>query len=236
MVQMALADGGIVSEPYRYFKEHESIYRYIDARLSGTREAYLSADRDTRRRLLLDSSNYAMLTANTPLNQADRSFEIYRDHYPAIDPPELASIFAENGIGFHTNKAKYITNNISNIEIIGRVDRLLVDGNDDEAQELLMNLSGIGPAKSAFTLAMLGWTDHICADTHFCQYMDIDPRVYEKYSADEYKDLADRALSEIPDLRNEVSDFLCQWICFDINRGEIETHDLFFRHIAEITS
>lgn len=235
MVQQAIcADGGIVSQPVQYFRENEEIYRYIDERLNGTRESYLECERETRIRLLYDSSTYALLTANTPLEQADRAFRIYREHYPDIDRESLAKDFGENGIGFYNNKAKYIVSNLADRELFRDVDHCIVTDKGDHAQTHLMDASGVGPAKSAFSLAMLGFTDHACLDTHVCQYLDIDPREYEKYSADEYKDMVSRAFDQVPELRDEISPFLLQWLLFDLNRGTIETHDLWFKHVVRV--
>lgn len=237
MVQTALCDGGIVSQPYHHFMEHESIYRYIENRLDGTRRSYLESDTDTRLRLLLDITNYAMLTANTPLEQADRSFEIYLDHYPNFDPQSLAITLAENGIGFYNNKARYIHENYNNLDdLFVRVDNLLGSGRENNAQDVLMEASGIGPAKSAFSLAMLGFTDHACIDTHVAQQLGLDPRVYERFDATQYKELVEKAFSQVPELKGEISPFLLQWVLFDLNRGYVETHDHWFEHVTRLTS
>lgn len=232
MVQTVITDGGIVSEPTHYFRENEETYRYIGQRLDGTRETYLEADKNTRLRLLFDSATYALLTANVPLEQADTGFKVYRKHFPNISEQSLASDLSENGVGLNKNKSSYIKDNQGRMNtLFADVDDALLDGRGDEAQSLLMEAKGLGPAKSAFALAMLGFTDHACLDTHVCQYLGIDPRTYDKFSADEYKSLVDEAFNQVPDLRGEISPFLLQWLLFDLNRGEIETHDLWFNHV-----
>jgi len=233
---MALCDGGIVSQPYQYYRDNKATYDAIADRLERTRQTYLDAPDEVRLRLLFDSATYALLTANTPLQQADKAFAIYREHYPDITPEVLGKEMAENGIGFYNMKATYIRDNLdARDEIFVPVDNLLVTGKDRHVQQVLMDARGIGPAKSAFTLAMLGFTDHACIDTHVAQYLGIDPRIYEKYSADEYRALADEVFSAVPDLRDEVTPFLLQWIVFDIHRGKIEEHDLWFEHVERIS-
>lgn len=236
MVQMALCDGGMVSQPTQHFRENEPIYRYIGERLDQTKQSYLEADSLTRLRLLFDSTTYALLTANTPLEQADRAFEIYRDHYPDLCREDLTHNIAEAGIGFYNLKSDGICQNWNNMDLFRDIDNLLMTGQDDKAQSRLMEARRIGPAKSAFALAMLGWTDHACIDRHVARAVGINPKEYEKYSASEYKSLVDRVFQQIPELQDEISPFLLQWIIFDVQRGEIETHDLFFQHVEFITS
>lgn len=236
MPQMVMADGGMVSEPKHYYNQNMETYQYINQRLSGTQKTYLESDKDTRLRLLMDSATYALITAHTPLDQADRAFEIYRDHYPEIDVDSLGVDFKENGIGFYNNKARYIRHNLDHMDtLFAEIDDNLMSGDSFKAQELLMDAHGLGPAKSAFTLSMLGWTDHVCLDTHVCQYLGLNPRDYENHEVEEYTEMAREAFEQLPSLKDEISPFLLQWLIFDINRGEIETHDLWFTHVIEVT-
>lgn len=250
MAQQAIcADGGIVSQPYAHFEQNESVYRYIEARLDGTRGAYLGANPFTRLRLLFDSATYALLTAQTPLPRADEAFQRYTDLTPNPTREELEDEFADAGIGFHNSKARYIAENWDLIEeVFIPADRALCAGDDLQAQDHLMGAYGVGPAKSAFSLATLGFTDNACADSHICRYFGIDPRSYDKHDARQYRDLVDDAFASVPDLVDETSTFVAQWVTWDLARGDdgshapreaqgrIETHDTWFEHVARSVS
>lgn len=241
MVQTVISDGGIVPEPLHYFREHESTYRYIGERLSATKQAYLDADRETRLRLLFDASSYALITANAPLEQADRGFRVYVDHYRENDgdvvETGLVDALSNASFGFYNMKGGYIADNYDRLDdLFADVDEMLISGNDDEAQARLMDASGLGPAKSAFTLSMLGWVDHACLDTNVCQYLDMDKRVYDRYDADEYKALVAEAFARLPTLSDEISPFLLQWLIFDLKRDKIEPHDMWFLHVQQVIS
>lgn len=235
MVQTVMTDGGIVNQPYYHYQQNKDTYDEIHNRLVETRESFLESNPDSRYRALFDITTYALLTANTPLAQADKSFEIYKSHYPDLDQSELAEDFKNNGIGFHQNKSKYIVNNQSAFdEIFVPVDNLLVSNRENNAQSALMDAQGIGPAKSAFSLAMMGFTDHACLDTNVCQQLGIDPKEYERHTADQYKELAQAAFKKVPNLSNELPPFMVQWVLFDVNRGSVETHDHWFDHVNSL--
>jgi len=216
----------MVSKPYNHYDENRETYNRIADRLDGIRESYLSAGAHARLRALFDSTTYALLTARAPLEQADRAFDIYVSHYPNLDVDYLSTEFQENGIGFYNNKAKYIGSNAELCdEVFLRADRALTRGHEYQAQSIMMNATGIGPAKSGFLLATLGFVQHACADTHVCQLLDLDPREYENHSAEEYKQFIDDAFDKVPRLKDELGPFMLQWICFDTHRGGVETHD-----------
>lgn len=232
MVQQAITDGGIVSQPYAHFDSHRSIYLYIQERLDRTLEGYLNLPEIDRIKLLFDSATYALLTAQAPLERADMAFQSYHES-GSLDADELAQLFSDDGLNYCVNKAEYIDRNSKNTGPFYRADRAIRDDRIIDAQQSLMDVHGLGPAKSAFSLAMMGVTRTACLDAHICRYFDVDPRAYEKHDARQYLELVDRTFAPISNLVDETSHFLTQWITWDVARGRgVEYHDSWFEHVA----
>lgn len=234
MVQTILSDGGIVKEPVKHYQDNQETYDRIRDNLDATRKGYITASPRTRRRLIKDAASYATITANIPLKMADRAFEMYVAHRPDPDKHRLATAFAHNGVGMWDYKSDYVIGIDGSDEIVADVDVHLRSADYVAAQNRLMDLPGLGPAKSAFAPAMLGFTEYACLDTNVAQYFDVDDREVSNMDATDYQAFMSRLFDEVPELDGKVPPFLLQWITFDLQRDGIERHTDWFKHTARI--
>lgn len=209
------------------YADHEAAYERIDSRVRAVKAAYEAADEETRTTALKRAYAYAVLTANSPLEAADRSYARWLQG----DSPR-AVCYEER----HTNqKGDWFASGLENFaEKVAPVDEAILAGEYGEAAEIAAeNLTGISRVKGRFMIGLLTG-ETACIDTHAERFVrnyvtdgdrladgknDASPETYET---------ATKALS---DALSGISRFVVQWISFDAARDTFTPHDNFYNSL-----
>jgi len=209
------------------YQNHAESYQNIEKHLDNLREVFLIESRPKQRRLLLSSYEFAVLTIQTPTDIAEEAFELYKGGEDKSD--------AFQKVNYWRNKADYIERTRSRFEEVDKVIDLLEEGDVDKAhRHLADHFTGVSTVKAAFTLAMIGFTSRACIDTNVRQVIpEEDPYdgcVISKYM-EEVESFSEWAAKKFRD-RERPSNFLLQWIIFDLNRGTHHKHVKFWENLG----
>ena len=158
MTDATLSDAGRATL-HGQFTAYEAAYKRIEARIQAVKAAYEAADEETRLTALKRAYAYAVLTANSPLEAADRSYARWLEG----DSPR-AVCYEER----HTNqKGDWFAAGLANFaEKTRPVDRKILAGEYGEAAEIAADtLTGISRVKARFMVGLLTG-ETACIDTH----------------------------------------------------------------------
>ena len=218
-----LTDAGRATLQEQY-AGHEAAYNRIESRIQAVRAAYEAADRDTRMTALKRAYAYAVLTANSPLEAADRSYA----RWLAGDSPR-AVCYEER----HTNqKGDWFASGLADFRGKAEpIDARILAGEYGEAAEVAADsLTGISRVKARFMVGLLTG-ETACIDTHAERFVrdhvtgGDDLADAKNNSSPEKYETATKALQTGAP---EVSRFVAQWISFDAARGTFTPHDNFY--------
>jgi len=209
------------------YAAHEAAYERIDARIRAVKGAYMAADEDTRLTALKRAYAYAVLTANSPLAAADRSY----GRWLAGDGPREVC-YDER----HTNqKGNWFATGLENFTDKARpVDRKILAEEYGEAAEIAAeNLTGISRVKARFMVGLLtGETG--CIDTHAERFISDNVTGGKSLVAQKnnttpnaYETAMEALETGIP----KVSRFVVQWVSFDAARDTFTPHDNFYNSL-----
>ena len=223
MTDATLSDAGRATLQEQY-SAHEAAYKRIEARIQAVKAAYEAADEETRLTALKRAYAYAVLTANSPLEAADRSYARWLQG----DSPRAVCVEER-----HTNrKGDWFASGLENFAEKARpVDRKILAGEYGEAAEIAAeNLTGISRVKARFMVGLLTG-ETACIDTHAERFV--------RTHVTDGDDLADAKNNSSPEKYETatkalqtgapgVSRFIAQWISFDAARGTFTPHDNFY--------
>lgn len=217
-----------MKEPIEFYEQHEEDYREISEKLDKVNDKFLNSDRETQRRMILDSYIFSVLSVQTPVS-------IHEDAFRSIKHgEELES--AMSSVNYWKNKVQYIRETEVRFEEIDEAIDLLEAGEVDKAQrKVLDEFKGVGTVKSAFTLAMLGFKQKACIDTNVLTALGMEREdAYSGVVIEKYEAFCDNAFEEIDsELKSRVdSQFMNQWVVFDAVRDELTDHQVFFDHVG----
>lgn len=211
----------------RQYQENEAMYRKISDELDKVRMNFENADRSTQKDILRTSSEFAILTVRVDVDRAEDVFARFQDTDTWREAWKLFQTL--NG---KNQKFDYITRNRTQADF-GKIVDLLNAGEYAAAwRETIREVKGVGPRKASFTLAMCGKKRFMCIDTNVAQMAGVSENDDETRDAsvdyDRYTSLCDDIRAQYPELDEELSPFVLQWVLFDANRGNISTHDPYF--------
>ena len=223
MTDATLSDAGRATL-HDQFTAHEAAYKRIEARIQAVKGAYEAADKETRMVALKRAYAYAVLTANSPLEAADRSYARWLQG----DSPR-AVCYEER----HTNrKGDWFASGLENFRAKARpVDREILAGEYGEAAELAADtLTGIGRVKARFMVGLLTG-ETACIDTHAERFIrdyvaggDELADAKNAASPEEYE----TAIQALSAGLTDVSPFVAQWVSFDAARDTFTPHNNFY--------
>lgn len=209
------------------YTAHIAAYKRIEARIQAVKGAYEAADEETRVVALKRAYAYAVLTANSPLAAADKSY----GRWIQGDGPR-AVCYEEQ----HTNqKGDWFASGLEHFaDKVAPVDDKILAGEHAEAAEIAADtLTGIGRVKARFMIGLLtGETG--CIDTHaeafIADYVtDGESLVSAKNNASPAQ--YETAMEALETGISEVSRFVVQWVSFDARRGTFTPHDNFYNSL-----
>lgn len=213
-------------KPVDQYHKHMEKYEVISHKLETAKQKFERSDRETQRRLLLDSYIFATISVQTPVDIHEDAFRRIKEGEKLEDA--LASV------NYRKNKASYIRETETKFEVIDHVINLLEKEEVNAAHKnISKNFKGVGTVKAAFTLAMLGYKNKACLDTNVLNAADIDRKqIYNGVKIEKYdrqcNAVLDKAGLELPD---RLSNFMKQWIIFDAQRESFTNHNIFFESI-----
>lgn len=206
---------------HEWVTQHKKHYDIVELNLKDTHREFKHADQERRREMLLGSYKFAAISVQTPVAIHERAWTAL------MGGTDYAEALKE--VNYWRNKAKWMRETESRFEHIDNVLKRLDQGNVKEAQQLIVNhFKGVGLKKSAFTLAMLGYTDMFCIDTNVRQAAGVTFE-YTGKKVDVYHDTVDDIVDTYSIVNRDP--FLIQWSLFDAMRGEPYKHNTFFKHI-----
>jgi thermostable 8-oxoguanine DNA glycosylase len=209
--------------PAQFLEEHSEDYEQIKDRLELVKNRFMEEDRLTQRRMVLDSYIFAVISIQTPLDVHERSYARY------TNGDEYEDAFRE--VNYKNNKISYIRETEVKFKAIDNVIDLLEANKIDEAHKLMCDeFKGVGMAKGAFTLAMLGFTSKMCVDTNVQQASGIED-VYSGVVVEKYENMCEKIRQQFSDLKDRLDPFMVQWVLFDYQRGEHRKHNVFFNQL-----
>jgi len=229
--QSVFGSNGIKSRPANHYSEHRCAYEYIDSRLRKTRSAVHTSDKQTVKRAVRDSIEYAIISVQTHVDRHEPAFVETRDDDLSRD--EIADRLESHAVQYYNNKARYIDENRSTVDFGEIAGRVMVD-DIDGAHELIMDCLGVGAAKAAFSLSMLGFDSKMCLDSHTLRMAEMNNRSADGVSMKEYNEICGKVMEKFDDIDGQLSPFLYQWLLFDTDRGFVEMHDPFYIHMESI--
>lgn len=220
----------MANNPADQLENHREQYEVISDSLDRVRNTFLSSDRFTQRVLLFDSVTFAVMSVQ---NSTDILARQYRAYCRADDWESVREAF--KGVNYGKNKYQYTRHNFDvAFEKSGEsVIKTLENGDVWGAVEILVeNFKGVSWIKAGFVPAMLGFKEVMCIDTNVAQMVDDESVKAQDYkSGSEYRDAVDRVKDEYPDVSEETSAFMLQWILFDANRKKgVIKHEEWFNH------
>lgn len=217
-----------MKEPIDFYEQHEEDYKEISEKLDKVNQKFLNSDRESQRRMILDSYMFAVLSIQTPVSIHEEAFRSIKNGDDYED--------AMSSVNYWKNKVSYIRETEVKFEEIDEAIDLLEAGEVDKAQrKVLDEFKGVGTVKSAFTLAMLGFKQKACIDTNVLTALGMDREdAYNGVVIEKYESFCSSAFEEIDsELKSRVdSQFMNQWIVFDAVREEFTNHEVFFDHVG----
>jgi thermostable 8-oxoguanine DNA glycosylase len=219
-----------VSNHYRYNRE---TYDKIESKLSNVREKFDNARMSDRISMLRRAHWFAVLSTQTQVSRHERAYKSLVNHVESGKPPAWAMPEVINDTNYYNNKAEYIMHAWDNSHHFDEVCRLLDMNQVDKAHRYLVdNIKGVSTMKSAFMLAMLGYTEKMCIDTNVSSLTGIESP--NTVVIDKYESACDSLKSKFSSLSKTLSPFMFQWVMFDYQRGVVSEHDVWFDSIEAI--
>jgi thermostable 8-oxoguanine DNA glycosylase len=230
MPQTTIQSGGQHTIPKSHYVENRPVYDYIEERLRQTRSVFESADNAGE--LLRHSTEYAIISVQTKVSNHEPAFLETRG---VSDQSEIADIFADNTVMYHNNKARYIAENRDSVDFNSLASRLK-DGEIDAVHESIVDQClGLGSAKGAFSLSMLGYTEKLCVDSHTANIAGLERDASADANTEEYEQLSQTILDTFSSLADELEPFMVQWIMFSADKGSLELHDPYYMWVEHVT-
>lgn len=225
--------GGITKmphEPFKHYEKNRETYCAISSELEEINEQFLNADRNTQRRMLLDSYIFAVISVQTPLDRHEEAFHAYISGERELENDAMKKV------NYWKNKISYIRETETRFEDIDEAIDLLESGTLDLAHRYIADtFKGVRTKKAGFTMAMLGFTGKMCVDTNVKQMAGLtDQQEYTGVVIEKYEEQCDSIRSKFSQLDDKLSPFMVQWVLFDSIRESVTLHREFLTHQLEL--
>lgn len=242
----------------RVFRENLYKCHKIEGRIDALHKMYRNADYDRQVRILRRTYVYTVFTANTSVEHADTAYALWLRGVPAHIAANRGGYHTNQKGSWIFDQLHGEGDKRPFEKAIQKPKRAIDDGDYAlAARHAQRELDGLGSVKAPFFVALL--TGHnACYDRHTNRFMD---KAVEGVTYEEDNDDVGIKWSEIQEKANELLDsipmdtnlFMKQWVAFDVENHlqakdadiddweaidisdfEIETHDLFYKSIAQL--
>lgn len=219
------------------YEHNQPIYDEIQAKLDGVRDVVETAPMFLASQIMMMGDVYSIISANTHVDAHELAYTRLMSE-DASDLDTIQEILGStratgehaHAVMYYNNKAKYIVDNLQIVDYTQQV-KMLREGEIDELHRYKVDhVKGIGMRKAAFSLAITGVTEKMCIDSNVARMFGIpDEDVYDGVVVEKYEAECERLRDQAPELVDEVSNFLWQWLVFDVAREVgVTTHDPWF--------
>lgn len=210
----------------QHYQNNRETYDHINQQLEQVRTKFENTDQQTRTAMLRTAQRFAVLSIQTTV-------ELHEDAFRELEGLEPKNKDPVKKLNYWKQKIRWINSLDQKTRELKQISELLLEGKIDEAHRLLIDeIKGVGAVKSAFMLAMLGYTSKICVDTHIQQIAGLE-EVYSGVVIEKYEEQCNEILEKYDRLKAELNPFMVQWILFDMDRGNISMHEPFFKAIKK---
>jgi len=220
-----------MKDPVDHYEQNRDVYDHISEQVQQTTGYFAQADRPEQRLLLNQAVTFALISAQTSVPIHEKG---YLNALEASDFNELEDGLLDAGVNYYRNKAKYIFHNMTEPDYEMVLD-LYDDGRINEMHRAIADeFKGVSIRKAAYAMAKVVTTDKMCIDTHVAQRAGIEPdEIYNGVVVDKYEAQCDEVIDNWPELREDLGQFMFQWVVFDSNRDEVTTHDAWFMSLPD---
>lgn len=210
----------------QHINKHHDKYSEIEKNLKQINTEFRNATRTEQRKMFKAAHQFAVLSIQTPV-------KLHEDAFRALQGLETENPQPVTSVNYWKNKISYINNLDGKTEQLDQIIDLLLAGRVDEAhRKTIDKVKGLGAAKAAFALAMLGFLSRACLDTNVRQATGIE-EPYTGVVVDKYMNQVSTALNQFEELEDTPM-FMKQWIVFDYQRGEFTNHECWFTAVENI--
>lgn len=218
-------------DPVDHYQEHSELYDRIGQKVEATTDAFAEADRQLQEMLLNQAVSFALISAQTSVDIHEKGYINVLD---ADSHSEIEDGLLEAGVNYYRNKAKYIFYNMTEPDYDRVLNHYEAGEIDQMHRAIADEFKGVGLRKAAFAMAKVVTTDKMCVDTHVAQQAGIDSDdIYNGVVVEKYENQCDRVVSNWPELRERLGQFLFQWVVFDAHMETVTTHDPWFLSLPE---
>jgi len=220
-----------MKHPVNHYEQNRDVYDHISEQVQQTTDYFAQADRPEQRLLLNQAVTFALISAQTSVPIHEKG---YLNALEASDFEEIEQGLLDAGVNYYRNKAKYIFYNMTEPDYEHILD-LYDEGRIDEMHRAIADeFKGVSTRKAAYAMAKVVTTDKMCIDTHVAQRAGIEPdEIYNGVVVDKYEAQCDDIIEQWPDLRENLGQFMFQWVVFDSNRETVTTHDAWFMSLPD---
>jgi|APHM01.1.fsa_nt_gi hypothetical protein len=219
-----------MTDAHNRYHDDESTYNRISMHLNGINRAFFELPEAKQNSLLFWSDLYALMSVMTNVNRLEPAFP---KAINAESKAEYRDIYYEHTILFPNNKSEYSAYNLTEVDYDVQRKMLEQGRIDDVHRYKVENVHGVSYTKAAFSLAMLGFTEKMCIDSHVQNYFDMDGRLNVN-SVAEYERICGSLRSKDPFLAEETCPFMFQWAVFDADRNdELTPHTRWFEMVDQ---
>jgi len=218
-------------DPVTQYERNADVYDHISEQVQNTTDYFAQAPRAEQRMLLNQAVTFALISAQTSVPIHEKG---YLNALEASDFNEIEDGLLDAGVNYYRNKAKYIYYNMTEPDYEHVLD-LYDEGRINEMHRAIADeFKGVSTRKAAYAMAKVVTTDKMCIDTHVAQRAGIEPdEIYNGVVVDKYEQQCDEIIEQWPDLRENLGQFMFQWVVFDSNRETVTTHDAWFMSLPD---
>jgi thermostable 8-oxoguanine DNA glycosylase len=220
--------------PIGHYRANKQVYDRLSDHVEATTSVFADAPRNVQTDLLHRAVTFALISAQTSVELHEHGYlDVMNEAH--TDRQALERALLENGVNYYKNKARYIHHNATAVNY----DAILshYDSGDIDAMHRAIadRCLGVGLRKAGFAMALVVTTEKACLDTHVAQMAGIDSDdIYNGVVVEKYEDQWDTILNQWPELSDQLSKFIFQWVLFSAHRGEVTTHDVWFESVEEV--
>lgn len=234
---------------FDHYEKHRDAYDHIQGRLDTTRDVLQTVPDEQLELSLFVADVYSLISTSTAVGAHEKGFATILDD--VADPEtqvtvddlsaKLGEVRAvvegrEQAVMYHNNKARYIIHNAREVDYT-RQRELFRNEQWDELHRFKSDeVKGLKLPKAAFSMAMCGVTEKYCIDGVLARHYDVVGDMGSPTCVETYEDRADQLIwDNVPEFRESVPDFICQWATWSTIRETLEMHDPWFAGISSVT-
>jgi hypothetical protein len=216
------------STPLEWANNHAVEYGKVLFRLGDVRSIMMQGSTEAAVEVIRRSYINSVLSIRTNVERHEQAFVGYFSGDMTLDEAAGTTVFGNN-------KTKWIEEGLRSTawrDLIEGIRSGIEDGELASVLELVVTtLKGVSYRKGAFTLAMCGFHEFMCIDSHVASYAGLEQTESNRLEFTDARAYLDECQRIIDDSQVPYPPFIVQWVIFDLDRGEHSPHMAFFREV-----